>query len=106
MGSAIIGCCRSQPCCVSTCNGSDEVTRMVRGEQGLRKAQQASKLMFGGSLEGATAADFEEIAREVGSSAPPAILLCVTYHVSVSTCLWLVDGDTGAACHYARCHSR
>ena len=59
---------------------------MVRGEQGLRKAQQASKLMFGGSLEGSTAADFEEIAREVGSSAPPDILLCVTPCV----CLYLL----------------
>jgi len=49
---------------------AEEVTRMVHGEDGLRKAQQATAVLFGGrDLEGLSADDLLDIFAEVPSSA-------------------------------------
>jgi tyrosyl-tRNA synthetase len=44
---------------------AEEVTRRVHGETALAKAQQATDVLFGGSLEGLTAAEIEEIFADV-----------------------------------------
>jgi len=49
---------------------AEEVTRMVHGEDGLRKAQAATEVLFGGrDLEGLSADDLLDIFAEVPSSA-------------------------------------
>ena len=45
-----------------------EVTRTVHGSDQLARAEQASTVLFGGSLEGLSAAEIEEIFRDVPSS--------------------------------------
>ena len=48
-----------------------EITRMVHGEQALADAQKASEALFGGSIEGLSAATIEDIFAEApGSSLP------------------------------------
>jgi tyrosyl-tRNA synthetase len=44
------------------------LTRAVHGEAGLESARKASAVLFGGSLEGLTAADLEGIASDVPSA--------------------------------------
>ncbi len=52
---------------------AEEVTRTVHGEEGLRKAQQATEVLFGErDLEGLSADDLLDIFAEVPSSAVPA----------------------------------
>lgn len=52
---------------------AEEVTRAVHGEDGLRKAQQATEVLFGErDLEGLSADDLLDIFAEVPSSAVPA----------------------------------
>ncbi len=46
---------------------AEEVTRMVHGEEGLKRAKRASEVLFGGSLEGITARELEEIMGHVPS---------------------------------------
>lgn len=46
----------------------EEMTLLVHGETALSKAQQASQVLFGGSLEGLTSMDIEEIFAEVPSA--------------------------------------
>ena len=48
------------------------LTRAVHGEAGLASAQKASAVLFGGSLDGLTAADLEGIAADVPSAELPA----------------------------------
>ncbi len=43
------------------CRLADEVTRMVHGDSGLRQAQAATDALFGGALDGLTAADLDAI---------------------------------------------
>ena len=50
---------------------AEELTRAVHGEAGLRAAQRASAVLFGGSLEGVSAADLEAIAADVPSGTLP-----------------------------------
>lgn len=45
-----------------------EMTRLVHGETALSKAEQATKVLFGGSLEGLDAADITDIFAEVPSN--------------------------------------
>ena len=45
-----------------------EVTRTVHGADGLQRAERASRVLFGGSLEGLRAADIEEIFADVPST--------------------------------------
>ena len=45
-----------------------EVTRVVHGAEGLERAEQASRVLFGGSLEGLGAGDIEEIFADVPST--------------------------------------
>ena len=45
-----------------------EVTRVVHGAEGLERAEQASRVLFGGSLEGLGAEDVEEIFADVPST--------------------------------------
>ena len=45
-----------------------EVTRVVHGAEGLERAEQASRVLFGGSLEGLGAEDIEEIFADVPST--------------------------------------
>ena len=45
-----------------------EVTRVVHGVDGLERAEQASRVLFGGSLEGLGAGDIEEIFADVPST--------------------------------------
>ena len=45
-----------------------EVTRVVHGQEGLGRAEQASRVLFGGSLEGLGAEDIEEIFADVPST--------------------------------------
>jgi tyrosyl-tRNA synthetase len=52
---------------------AEELTRAVHGEAGLESAKKASAVLFGGSLEGLTAADLEGIAADVPSAALEAI---------------------------------
>ncbi len=47
---------------------AEEVTRMVHGEKALATARQASEVLFGGGLEGLSAADLLDIFAEVPSS--------------------------------------
>lgn len=47
---------------------ADEMTRMVHGEKGLAIAQAATKVLFGGSIEGLSAADLESIFADVKSA--------------------------------------
>jgi len=49
-----------------------EVTRMVHGESNLRKAIQASQVLFGGELADLSASDVQDIFAEVPSSDLPA----------------------------------
>ncbi len=51
---------------------AEELTRAVHGEAGLESARKASAVLFGGSLEGLTAADLEGIAADVPSAELPA----------------------------------
>ena len=46
---------------------AEEVTRMVHGEEGLQRAERASMVLFGGSLEGVSAEELEEIMSHVPS---------------------------------------
>ena len=50
---------------------AEELTRAVHGEDGLRAAQRASAVLFGGSLDGLTAADLEAIAADIPSATLP-----------------------------------
>ncbi len=50
---------------------AEEVTRLVHGEEGLRKAQRASEVLFGGSLDGVSAEELEEIMAHVPSKEFP-----------------------------------
>lgn len=47
---------------------AEELTRAVHGESGLEAARKASSVLFGGSLEGLSAADLENIAADVPSA--------------------------------------
>ncbi|MDX1417285.1 MAG: tyrosine--tRNA ligase [Candidatus Promineifilaceae bacterium] len=47
---------------------AQEVTRMVHGETALTKAEQASRVLFGGDLDGLDASDMSEIFADVPSS--------------------------------------
>lgn len=46
---------------------AEEVTRMVHGEEGLKKAQRATSVLFGGSFEGLSSSELEEIFSHVPS---------------------------------------
>jgi tyrosyl-tRNA synthetase len=48
-----------------------EMTRMVHGEQALTDAERASQALFGGTLEGLSAADIEDVFAEVPASEIP-----------------------------------
>jgi tyrosyl-tRNA synthetase len=50
---------------------AEEVTRMVHGESNLRKAIQASQVLFGGEIADLSAADIQDIFAEVPSSEMP-----------------------------------
>lgn len=50
---------------------AEEVTRTVHGEEALRRAQQASEVLFGGDMEGLSAAELLDIFAEVPSSVLP-----------------------------------
>ena len=50
---------------------AEELTRAVHGEDGLRAAQRASAVLFGGSLDGVSAADLEAIAADIPSASLP-----------------------------------
>ncbi|MBR4613471.1 MAG: tyrosine--tRNA ligase, partial [Kiritimatiellae bacterium] len=50
---------------------AEEVTRAVHGEAGLRQAQRATEVLFGGSIEGLSADELEGIFRNVKSGALP-----------------------------------
>jgi tyrosyl-tRNA synthetase len=52
-----------------------ELTRMVHGESALADAMRASEILFGGSLEGITEAQFEEVGGEVPNVTLPRELL-------------------------------
>lgn len=52
---------------------AEELTRAVHGEAGLAVAQKASAVLFGGSLEGLSAADLENIAADVPSAELPQV---------------------------------
>lgn len=47
---------------------AQEVTRMVHGESGLAKAEQASEVLFGGDIAGLDGAEIEDIFADVPSS--------------------------------------
>ncbi len=47
---------------------AQEVTSMVHGESALAKAEQASRVLFGGDLEGLDAADISDVFADVPSS--------------------------------------
>lgn len=51
---------------------AEELTRTVHGEEGLRTAQRAASVLFGGSLEGIPAEDLESIFKDVPSAELPA----------------------------------
>ncbi len=44
-----------------------EITRMVHGESGLQKAENASRVLFGGEIEGLSVAEVEDIFQDVPS---------------------------------------
>lgn len=48
-----------------------ELTRMVHGEQALADAEKASQVLFGGTIEGLSAVDIEDIFADVPSSELP-----------------------------------
>jgi tyrosyl-tRNA synthetase len=50
-----------------------EVTRMVHGEQALADAERASQALFGGTLEGLSASDIEDVFAEVPASEMPRL---------------------------------
>ncbi len=50
---------------------AEELTRAVHGEEGLRAARRASDVLFGGSLDGLTAAELEGIAADIPSAELP-----------------------------------
>lgn len=50
---------------------AQEMTTIVHGETALSRAEQAAQVLFGGSLEGLSAADIEEIFSEVPSTEMP-----------------------------------
>ena len=50
---------------------AEEETRMVHGESNLRKAIQASRVLFGGEIENLSASDVQDIFAEVPSSELP-----------------------------------
>ncbi len=50
---------------------AQEMTRIVHGESALLRAEQATQVLFGGSVEGLSAADIEEIFSEVPSTEMP-----------------------------------
>ena len=52
-----------------------ELTRLVHGESAAADAVRASEILFGGSLEGITAAQFDEVIAEVPNSTQPRALL-------------------------------
>ncbi len=50
---------------------ADEITRMVHGDSGLRQAQAATDALFGGALDGLSAADLDAIFADA-----PSVTLC------------------------------
>ncbi len=50
---------------------AQEMTTIVHGETALSRSEQATQVLFGGSLDGLTAADIEEIFSEVPSTEMP-----------------------------------
>lgn len=52
-----------------------EVTRLVHGETALARAEQASQVLFGGTLEGLSATDIQEIFADVPSAELPRMAL-------------------------------
>ncbi|MGN1358847.1 MAG: tyrosine--tRNA ligase [Kiritimatiellia bacterium] len=50
---------------------AEELTRTVHGEDGLQAAQRAASVLFGGSLDGLSAAELESIFKEVPSAVLP-----------------------------------
>lgn len=50
---------------------AEELTRAVHGEAGLQAARRASEVLFGGSLDGVTAADLGAIAADIPSAELP-----------------------------------
>ncbi|MDO4528567.1 MAG: S4 domain-containing protein, partial [bacterium] len=52
---------------------AEELTRAVHGQTGLETAQKASAVLFGGSIEGLSAADLESIASDVPSATLPVV---------------------------------
>ncbi len=50
---------------------AEELTRAVHGEAGLQAAQKASAVLFGGTLDGLSAAELEAIAADVPSATLP-----------------------------------
>ncbi|NPB03452.1 MAG: tyrosine--tRNA ligase [Thermotogae bacterium] len=51
---------------------AEEMTRLIHGEEGLKRALRATKVLFGGSLEGLGAQDLLEIFKEVPSAKIPS----------------------------------
>lgn len=54
---------------------AQEVTRMVHGDQALADAEKASQVLFGGSIEGLTAANIEEVFADLPASEVPKTAL-------------------------------
>ena len=51
---------------------AEEMTRLIHGEEGLKRAVRATEVLFGGSLEGLTAEELLDIFSEVPSAELPA----------------------------------
>ena len=51
---------------------AEEMTRLIHGEEGLKRALKATEVLFGGSLEGLTAEELLDIFSEVPSAELPA----------------------------------
>lgn len=51
---------------------AEEVTRAVHGESGLQQAMRASAVLFGGSIEGLSASELENIFKNVKSASLPS----------------------------------
>lgn len=51
---------------------AEDVTRRVHGDQGLARAQEASNVLFGGSVEGLSGSEIEDIFADVPSGSIPA----------------------------------
>ncbi len=74
---------------------AEELTLLVHGEEGLRTAQEATKTLFGGSVGGKSAAELEQVFKDVKSASLPAaeVVGRAVYAVAAAAGMFKSNGE-------------